>query len=386
MYPSRTFRNTALSLGLTAALTAAIATPAYARPADAPSATSLVATPTAGQVFSITDRIARDVASTLANPSARQRIVPAVAQASLDLATIEPGTTLAAAIRTANQEVLAAKGLPSTSGSLLQLRVADPQMGDALAQGITPLVAAVPNDDAITSVTAYDPTGQAVQLDPMQLPVRPVLVVEVDAAKALPMGLNMLRNTLTANGIGSASASVTTSATASATSVGTTATGYWATKVTSIQVADVKEPWIKGKAEIFNLVGGFGLDGKVKIDAVQMPYLDKANQTYYPNQLLVHFNGYKYNLADIVMMEDDGDTNYQTLITALVTALLTIVDGGMYIPLANAILEAVPTSWYVDDPDYVDSWYTLSKTSSGRLNGAAGNGWMTVTPYFVEAL
>ncbi|GAB2964032.1 DUF3103 family protein [Micromonospora polyrhachis] len=389
MYRSRTFRRTTLSLGLAAALATTVATPAYARPGHGQPTTAptTAAAPTTGQVFSITDRIAREVAGTLANPSARHRIVPAVTRAPLDLATAEPGTSLAAAVQIANREVLTAKGLPSTGSSLLQLRLADPQMRAALDRGATPLVTAVPNDDTSTSVTAYEPTGRAVQLDPVRLPARPVLVVEVDTATALPMGLDLLRDTLTANGIGSAAASAaTTSATASATSAGTTATGYWATKVTAIQVADVKEPWIKGNAEIFNLVGGFGLDGKVKVDAVQMPYLDKANQTYYPNQLLVHFNGYKYNLADVVMMEDDGDTNYQALVKALVTALLTIIDGGVYIPLANAILDALPTSWYTDDPDYVDSWYTLSKTSSGRINGAAGNGWMTVAPYFVEAL
>ena len=60
------------------------------------------------------------------------------------------------------------------------------------------------------------------------------------------------------------------------------------------------------------------------------------------------------------------------------------MDGGAYQPLVSAILNAIPTSWYTDDPDYVDSWYTLSTSSSGRLYGAAGNGWLDVVPYFVE--
>ena len=71
---------------------------------------------------------------------------------------------------------------------------------------------------------------------------------------------------------------------------------------------------------------------------------------------------------------------------AIASALLTIVDQGAYVPLVNAILAAIPTSWWTDDPDYVDSWYTLSTTSSGRLNGAAGNGWMDVSPYHVQPL
>lgn len=70
----------------------------------------------------------------------------------------------------------------------------------------------------------------------------------------------------------------------------------------------------------------------------------------------MHFSAYKYNLADFVMMEDDGDTNYRELAVAIATALLTIVDGGAYIPLVNAILNAIPALWWTEDPDYVDSW------------------------------
>ena len=47
---------------------------------------------------------------------------------------------------------------------------------------------------------------------------------------------------------------------------------------------------------------------------------------------------------------------------------------------------AIPSSWWTDDPDYVDSWYTLGTGSSGRLHGASGNGWLDVVPHFVEEL
>jgi hypothetical protein len=86
------------------------------------------------------------------------------------------------------------------------------------------------------------------------------------------------------------------------------------------------------------------------------------------------------------MLEDDGDTNYLALAQAIAGALLTIVDGGVYIPLVNAILNALPASWWTDDPDYVDSWYTLSTASNGTFNGAAGNGRMTIAPYWVQPI
>jgi hypothetical protein len=200
-------------------------------------------------------------------------------------------------------------------------------------------------------------------------------VVEVDTARALPLGLRVVEQTLAARHIGSAASGATL-----------TATGYWATKVNAVRLSDDEEPWIKGDAEIYTVVSGFGLDGHPKVDIVQMPYLNNDGTTYYPNQLLVHFSAYEYNLADAVMIEDDGDTNYLQLAQAIAAALLTIVDAGTYIPLVSAILNAIPSSWWTDDPDYVDSWYTMATSSSGRLYGAAGNGWMDVVPYWVAPL
>lgn len=113
----------------------------------------------------------------------------------------------------------------------------------------------------------------------------------------------------------------------------------------------------------------------MRVDTVTMPYPDDDHTAYDPNQILVNWSNYKYNEADVVMMEDDGDTNYATLAKALADALPTITDQGTYIPLVDAIPAALPTSWYTNDADYVDSWYALARSSSGRVNGARGNGW-----------
>jgi hypothetical protein len=323
----------------------------------------------AGTVSAIADHLAWQLASPLAAEAARSGLLKAAAGGPVDLAALTAGPALDRAVRQANRAVLVAKGLPASAAPLLQLRLADPGMRAALDRGEAPLIAAPPTDDTATAVTAYDPSGATVLLDATRMPQRPVFVVDVDAAKALPAGLDVVRTTLAARGIAGA---VTATA------------GYWATKVTAVRLSSDEEPWVKGAAEMFGIASGFGLDGKVKVDTVTMPYLDYDGTTYYPNQLIVHFSAYKYNLADFVMMEDDGDTNYQALAVALATALLTIVDGGTYIPLVSAILNAMPGSWWTDDPDYVDSWYILSTGSSGHLNGARGNGWMDVVPYWVQ--
>jgi Protein of unknown function (DUF3103) len=306
--------------------------------------------------------LAQQVARSLAQPQVRHRMFTATASGPADLLAALPGLALA---RQANQETLVAKGLPASSGSILQLRLANAGRGE-------PLVAMSPDDDA-TGIVAYDPRGRTVHLDAATRPQRPVFVVEVDVERSVELGLSVMRRELAARGVLSEPA------------VGA-ASGYWATKINAVRLNDDKEPWIKGGAEIFSVVGGWNVEGVATASLVQMPYLDHDGTTYYPNQLVAHFNAYKYNLADIVMMEDDGDTNYQQLALAIAGVLLALVDIGAYAPLVTAILNAIPASWWTDDPDYVDSWYTLATSSNGRLNGAAANGYMEVVPYWVAPL
>ena len=236
-----------------------------------------------------------------------------------------------------------------------------------------------------TAITAYDPLGGKVLLDPAKAPQRPVLIVDVDVTKALPLGLQVMRNTLATGGIKAMKpvAALTETSTATTAAAG----GYWATKVNAVQVADHKEPWFKGNAEIYSVVGGFGRDGKPtrrhRPDA--LPRQDGTSPTH-PNQLLVHFSAYKYNLADVVMMEDDGDTNYLQLAQAIATVLLTIVDGGTIPRWSTRSSPPCPTSWWVDDPDYVDSWYTLSTTSAVASTAPPPTAGWRCPPYWVAAL
>ena len=366
-----------------AAVTLAVpfANPAYARPEPAPPVARPAATPVPGTVWAVTDGLARRFAGALLDRAVADRVRSAVAAGPVDALVVPLDPATAGAVRAANLRVLTAKGLPRDAGSLLRLRLAHPDMRPALARGEVPLVAATPTDDTTTTITAYRGASGTVSLDAARVPARPVLLVEVDTARALPLGLGLIRAELANRGIRDTASAVSRPG-ARATAAG----GYWATKVTAVRLDDDHEPWLKGDAEIYSIVAGFGLDGKPRVDLVQMPYLDTDGTTYHPNQLLVHYNGYRYNLADVVMMEDDGDTNYQQLVQAIVGALLTIVDGGVYTPLVNAILAAIPTSWYTDDPDYVDSWYTLATGSAGRVNGASGNGWLDLAPHFVQEL
>jgi hypothetical protein len=371
-------RRTTLVAVLLAAVTTATAQGAASASAEASTARPSAAAPST--VRGIEDDVARSLAVSLTDAGWRSQVrSAALSSAQVDVqdlaarATTRSGKALIPAVREADRRIAAAKGLAASTGSLLRVRLGDASMREDLTGGAVPLVAAAPADDAAETITAYDSHGRAHILDARKVPQLPVYVVDIDVSKALAAGLGVLRTEFAKHG-------VATPGPQSRQAAG----GWWSTRVTSVELADDEEPWVKGDAEVYTLVTGFGLDGKARVDTVDMPYLNSDGVVYYPNQILVNWSNYKYNLADAVMMEDDGDTNYQALAQALTTALLTITDQGAYIPLVNAVLAAIPTSWWTDDPDYVDSWYTLARTDSGRRNGAAGNGWMTVEPYFVE--
>lgn len=338
----------------------------------------------ASPVETIVASLARPFARMLGDPAVTARVGAAVAAGPADLLTIEPNSSFAKAAREANQAVLAAKGLPATVGSLLQVQLAHPDMRAAIARGQSPLVVAATSDDAVTRVTAYDSAGMSRLLDAKRLPDRPTLIIDVNVTKAMSVGLDLVRDRLAVAGLGVQSSAVDGRASGDSTIL----TGsYYATLIDSVILSDDHEPWVKGDAEIFSIVGSFGLDGKPTIDMVQMPYLNNDNTYYYPYHVLVHWrpDRYLYNFADVVMMEDDGGTNYSSLTAALVSALATISGQTQYVPLVNAIIAAIPTNWWTDDPDYVDSWYTLSSNSTGGV-GASGNGVFTFSRIVIDPL
>lgn len=365
-----------------------------ASPASATSASS-----PATAVSSIETRTARSFAASLTDPAWRAQVrAAALAGHDVDLSALTAasatpaGHALTARVAAADQRIAAAKGLDKSVGSLLRLRLGTAAMAGQLTPGTVPLVAAAVSGDKAATATAYDAQGRAHTLNARVAPQQAVYVIDIDGAKAAAAGVTVISRTLQANGLDSGAQAATADASATTARPHTNglqpadASGYWATKMDAVYLNDDEEPWIEGDAEIYSLVSGFGWDGKVRVDSVDMPYLDNDHHTYYPNQLIINWSSYKYNAADLVMMEADSNENYQQLALALANALLYITDNGAYQPLVDAILNAIPSAWYSNDDDYVDSWYTITEQTSGTIYGARGNGWMTVEPYWVAGL
>ncbi|MFE7893049.1 DUF3103 family protein [Streptomyces sp. NPDC057412] len=378
MFAERRLRAALTALALSGlALTTLQGTAGAADAPTAPASAPAKSSPVAG----IEATTARAFARTLAEPAWRKQVAAAtLADEDVDLLALTAKSrtasvkTFRSTLAGAESDVARAKGLGKEAPPLLRVSLAGPSAKAADLARTTPLVASAPPEDAEV-VVAYDSAGRAHELDATKAPDRPVYVVGVDGQTALEAGLKVIDRQLAARGL--SSPGLSTSAAAS---------GFWTTRIKSISVADVKEPWFKGDAEMFGLVTGFGTDGKVRVDTVTMPYLDDEGTTYYPGQILVNWSNYKYNLADVVLMEDDGDTNYSSLAKALAAVLLTITDQGAYIPLVDAIIDAMPASWWTDDPDYVDAFYTLARETTGTRTGASANARMTVERYFVSEL
>ena len=245
-HATRLLASTVGALAVTAGLVIA---PAHAAPAKT--------TAPVDSVAALTDRIAALLAGEFADEARRSGLLSATSTDPVRLARAAEGTALGQAVRDADREVLAAKGLPQDGTSLLTVRLAHADMVAALRRGTAPLVASSPSDDTPTTVTAYDHTGRRIALAADRVPLRPVYLVEVDTTTALAKGTQVLRSTLSQRGLSPASARAAV----------TPAAGYWATQLTSIHLDDDHEPWHKGDSEIFTITAGFGLDGKVKVRA-----------------------------------------------------------------------------------------------------------------------
>jgi len=228
-----------------------------------------------------------------------------------------------------------------------------------------------------TTVEAFDHAGNAVLLDARKAPSEPVLIAGIDRREDQRAGLAAVNEHLQLAGM-------------QAPAARTAAASIDTTKLVRISLKDDEEPWISGAAEIYAVVSGVQPDqAQAALTVVDMPYLDYDGTVYSPNQIMIFWNGYRYGAANIQLFEHDDNTNYQTLAVALSQGVSTIL--GAFAPsyavigqVATAILQAMPSSWFSNDDDYVDSFYTLEKDRSYvNYVGAANNATVTLSPYLL---
>jgi hypothetical protein len=243
-------------------------------------------------------------------------------------------------------------------------------------------VAWAPSGDEATwtEIPAYLLGGARVSLDPQRAPEEPVLVVETRGRLTMLQNIEKANLLLQQAGLQRAPSK----------SGPLNATDIQTTQLTSIRLADDKEPWLSGAAEIYAIMSGVVGSNDPQMVIVDMPYLDNDNTTYSPNQLIVNWSNFQYQVANIQLYEHDSNTNYQDLVIAIIDAVGAAGSLAGYpvvqaiTEIANRIIAAMPSSVFTNDDDYVDSFYTVEQTQTyTNLVGAGNNATISIRPYTV---
>jgi hypothetical protein len=228
-----------------------------------------------------------------------------------------------------------------------------------------------------SEVPAFAPGGDPVALDAIAAPSVPVIVVETHGRLAFRRGIAEANRTLAALGMQRAPAAAK-------------AVGRMTVRLDQIRITDDQEPWVSGAAEVYAIGSGVIGDNEPQLRIVELPYLDYAGTTYTPRQIILDWNDYAFQAANLQLFEHDDSTSYQTLVVELVAAVGAIGSLAGYpavqavTEIASRIVAAMPAGWFSNDDDYLDSFYTLEKNVSyGALPGAARNATVTLVPYYL---
>ena len=288
-------------------------------------------------------------------------------------------------ISQANSALQQLKGLPNNTGSLLQVRLANESMLTDWQQGEKPLFAFAPagDDSQWSEIEAFDQFGDIHYLSVDQMPTQPVFIVELDQQKVQDAGIAVMKGILSANKFSKNMVSPQNQL--------SNEQPLQTSVLKKIHLEDDKEPWISGKAEVYAIVTGINPSRDEPIlDIVDLPYLDHDQTTYSPNQVLIHWQRYRWQAVDLLLMEQDDNTNYKTLAMKLLEiseqVMASIPDlqaqGYTIIPkLTNELLKAMPDEWFTNNDDYVDVFYTLFENKDYQeYKGASSNATITLSP------
>lgn len=307
------------------------------------------------------------LASALADPSARDQVMSALREQSpLALSAL---TGVIGELAAPGRDVVPEVSLREPAGAYdsARLHVAWAPSGD---------------EASWTEIPAYALGGAQATLDPHLAPDVPVLVVETHGRLTMLQDIQKANLLLQEAGLQRAPSK---SGVLEATNIQTT-------KLTSIRLANDQEPWLSGAAESYAIVSGVIGTNDPQLVIVDMPYLDHDNTTYSPNQLIINWSGFQYQVANIQLYEHDSNTNYQDLVMALVSAIGAAGSLAGYpvvqaiTEIANRIIAAMPSSVFTNDDDYVDSFYTIEEYKTyTNLVGAGNNATISIQPYTVIA-
>lgn len=266
-----------------------------------------------------------------------------------------------------------------SSGSYPELWLYEP----AQAVKEEPLVCFAPRSRGAsqrTAMTAYDLTGQPVALDVFIAPTVPVIMLRSRGTVGMHLEIAQANAMLRAAGLLSDSSSPDERADDTLT-----------VRLDNIQFTDAGLGFWFDSPEVYAIVSGVLDNNKPQLQLVAMPYVFTSGVNYEPHQILFAWKDFSYAAANIQFFEHDAETNYQTLARELIVAVgaLGSLAGHPEIAaiaeIASRIVALMPSSWFADGDDYLDSFYTIER---GRdyvnYEGAARNARVSFTSYMLQ--
>ncbi len=233
---------------------------------------------------------------------------------------------------------------------------------------------------------AYDREGNILYLDAQEAPDRPVVVIETQGYAALLMEVEKMNGMLRSAGLQHSSPKYRDD-------LSQRNAGAETTKLNKIEVKDNGESWVLGASEIFAVTSGIRTaDNAPELKVIPMHYLSSSEKAYYPNQIMLFWDDYAYQAANIQLFEKDNNYNYKELTSVLISGVTQIAGSLSAQPwvsalgqIAGAIVQVLPDSFFTNDDDYIDSFYTIEKGKSYTgYYGAAGNAKVDLEPHFIR--
>ncbi len=247
-------------------------------------------------------------------------------------------------------------GLEDAVPNLLDLEVVWPGSGPRHLDWDQALFAVRPRSSPPpAAVEAYDRLGRRQLLDPARPPGVPVLLAGIDRRAAVRAGIQRVNRGLAAAGW-------------AAPAPLPPAVPVACTKLTGIRLARSQESWWEAGLEIYALVSGIDpAQTRPAIRLVNLPYLQHSATDYYPNQVLLFWSDYRFSAANIQFWQHGDGIDYKAVLDAVLKgAGAAMAASGLvtlaWLPaLADAIVQAMPSSWLIDPDTLVDTFYTLEK-------------------------
>ena len=218
-------------------------------------------------------------------------------------------------------------------------------------------------------IEAYNMNKEVVYLDVNKVPDQPVIVVETNGFETLKKEVELMNEYLRKEGVQNSRFEKLGN---NLSDLSSRAQGLETTKLDKVRLNDDEEPWISGAAEVYAITSGIkDSSNSPEIKVIPMYYLDHDGRDYYPNQILLFWDDYEYQAANIQLFEKDDNTNYKDLVSTIVSGVFQIIGTVSTQPwvnvlgqVAGAIIQAMPNSWYTNNDDYVDSFYTIEKNKN----------------------